>query len=171
VLDSLIDWVLMLAILVVLIVAHEFGHFFQFKLQNNQLGGGQPHFVCQVINLGPAFIEGFADWHGSFWETDGRDVYMPCVGGECYSACGTAGYGVELNVAAFFWDLFHFVNEPTFDQNLDTVSFPLSLLFNWASRDYTNFEDFYTDWRTRGVWGANEPVTGQLRNVNRVANP
>lgn len=62
------------------VIAHECDHFFQFKLQNNQLGSGQPHNVCQQIDVGPAFREGFADWHGSFWETDGRFLYMPCNG-------------------------------------------------------------------------------------------
>lgn len=153
------------------LIAHEYGHFFQFKLQNNQLGYGQPHYVCQQIDEGPAFREGFADWHGAFWETDGRNAYMPCSGDECYSSCATGGHRVELNVAAFFWDVFDSANDPTFDQNADTVAYPLGLLFNWPSRDYSSFADFYVDFKTRGVWGASEPVTATLRTVNRVDVP
>ena len=153
------------------LIAHECGHFFQFELQGNRFGGGQDHFVCQRIDEGPAFKEGFADWHASFWETDGRLLYMPCDGDECYSNCGLGGYTVELNVAAFFWDVFDYTNHPTFDQNVDTVSYPLRLLFYWASRDYTSFHDFYTDFRNQGAWGSSEPVTAALRTVNRVNVP
>jgi hypothetical protein len=153
------------------LIAHECGHFFQFKLQGNRLGYGQPHFVCQQIGVGPAFREGFADWHGSFWETDGRNVFVPCNGGECYSNCGSGGYSVELNVAAFFWDVFDYTNDPAFDLNADTVGYPFGLLFYWAGRDYTSFDDFYTDFRNRGAWGSSESVTATLRTVNRVDVP
>ena len=153
------------------VIAHECGHFFQFKLQNNQLGYGQPHNACQQIDVGPAFREGFADWHASFWETDGRFIYMPCNGDECYSNCGSGGYRVELNVAAFFWDVFDNANDPNSDQSADTVVYPLSLLFNWAGRDYTSFDDFYADFRDRGAWGSSESVTATLRTVNRINVP
>ena len=96
---------------------------------------------------------------------------MPCNGAECYSNCGNGGYSVELNVAAFFWDVFDYANDPTYDQNADTVAYSLGLLFNWAGRDYTSFDDFYTDFRNRGAWGASEPVTANLRTVNRVNVP
>lgn len=96
---------------------------------------------------------------------------MPCLGAECYSNCGSGGYRVELNVAAFFWDVFDGANDSTFDQNADTVSYGLNLLSNWPSRDYNSFADFYDDFRTRGVWGASEPVTATLRTVNRVDVP
>jgi hypothetical protein len=152
-------------------VAHECGHFLQFMLQGGQLGDGQQHSVCQAIDIGPGFREGFADWHASYWETDGRILFMPCDGGECYSNCGANGYRIELNVAAFFWDVFDYTNHPAFDQNSDTVSYPLTLLLNWAARDYTSFDDFYTDFRDRGLWGASEPVTATLRGVNGVTSP
>ena len=39
-------------------MAHEFGHFLQFKLQGNQLGGGGPHSGCFLLTDDVAFSRG-----------------------------------------------------------------------------------------------------------------
>ncbi len=78
---------------------------------------------------------------------------------------------MELNVCAYFWDVFDPVNDSTFDQGADSLNYALTLLYNWAARDYASFEDYYTDWLTRGVWGTNERVAAVLRGVNRVEVP
>lgn len=151
------------------IMAHEFGHFFHFKLQGNALApGGGAHQYCQVLTSATAFAEGFADWHGAYWEADGRDFIVPCLGGECYTTC-LPGYQREGNVQAFFWDLFDNSNSSTYDGGIDTVQYDLSLLKNWGY--YTSFPSFYNDFSARGVWGAQASVVEGLRPVNHVDVP
>ena len=151
------------------IMAHEFGHFFQFKLQGNALApGGGAHQYCQVLLASTAFAEGFADWHGAYWETDGREFIVPCIGGECYSTC-EPGYLREGNVQAFFWDLFDSQNSGTYDGGIDTVQFGLGLLKNWIS--YGSFPSFYNDFTARGIWGSQASVVEGLRAVNHVDVP
>lgn len=149
-------------------MAHEFGHQFQYTLQGNQLGGGGPHTVCQAVNDGVGFVEGFADWHGNFWETEARHLFFPCSGGECWSTCDQ-GYRREGNVMAFFWDLFDNRNDANTDQGLDAVVFALSLLKSW--NNYASFPSFYNDFTTRGLWAGQAAGVASLRSVNRLTVP
>jgi len=146
-------------------MAHEFGHQFQYTLQGNHLSGGGPHTICQAVSDSVGFVEGFADWHGNFWETEARSSYFPCSGGECWSTCNP-GYRREGNVMAFFWDLFDTKNDGTNDQGLDVVLFSLSLLKNWSN--YSSFPSFYNDFTSRGLWGGQAGSVASLRTVNRL---
>lgn len=86
------------------IMAHEFGHFFQYRMQNALLCCGGIHYITQQSNPATAFSEGFADWHGNANETDGRQYYYYwCTASECGPNPGLYGYTVEANVAAYFW--------------------------------------------------------------------
>ena len=94
---------------------------------------------------------------------------MECAGGECFSPCsGLHHWTIENNVAAFFWDVFDGTNDPVTDSSLDVIQFPLTFLTNWAQRDYTSFDDFYNDFKNRGLWGSQEPTAAALRVVNGV---
>ncbi len=146
-------------------MAHEFGHFFQYQLQGGSLAGGGQHYYCGNSGDATAFVEGFADWHGAWWETDGRDYIVPCESGECYTAC-PAGWRLEGNVQAFFWDLFDSVNSPTYDASIDTVIYPLTFLLNWGS--YSSFPAFYDNFQSRGLF--NTAVPG-VRTVNKLDVP
>lgn len=155
------------------LIDHELGHFFQYLLQNHRLGGGGPHSACDLLEEGSAFREGFADWHGAFFTDIGRSSFVPCLNGECFS-CSTSGYRRELNVAAFFWDLFDDVNDASSDQSLDIVGpsqtgWTPNKLLAWTSfRDYTSFDDFYADFLARSQWGNYQTTTQNLRVVNKV---
>ena len=142
------------------IMAHEFGHFFQYRLQGGSLDGGGQHSYCGNSGDTTAFIEGFADWHGAWWETDGRDFIVPCEGGECYTQC-PSGWRYEGNVQAFFWDLFDSTNSASHDGSIDTVGYSLSFLQNWTS--YSSFPAFYDSFQSRGLFS---PAVPGIRTVN-----
>ena len=147
------------------VMAHEFGHQFQYTLQGNHISGGGPHSICQAVTDAVGFVEGFADWHGSYWETEGRNAYFSCGSNECWSTC-PQGYRREGNVMAFFWDVFDASNDPTHDQGLDVVVFGLGLLKSWAN--YSSFPSFYADFLSRGLWGGQAASVDVLRTVNKV---
>jgi hypothetical protein len=159
------------------IMAHEFGHFFQVQLQGGiVLRNTGAHEVCDVLPASRGFHEGFADWFGSISETEGRSVFITCFGGDCYSTCASSGWSVEANVQAFFWDVFDNVNHGSEDVGpygmpVDTVCYSKSILKSWANDDYSSLDHFYDDYASRGIWGATESVTDQLRVVNRVHQP
>ncbi len=155
------------------LMAHEFGHFFQYELQGGSLAGGGTHSYCISSGDVTSFSEGFADWHASWWEPDGRDYLVPCLSFpdvECYTTCAP-GYRLEGNVQAFFWDLFDTENDPTAgsgrDAGRDTVTYSLGLLHNWTN--YFTFNAFYDDFNSRGLW--TNPATPALKEVNNVNVP
>jgi hypothetical protein len=147
------------------VMAHEFGHQFEYTLQGNQLAGGGGHSICEAVSDAVGFIEGFADWHASYWETEARSLYFACTNGECYSTC-LVGYRREGNVMAFFWDLFDTTNHTAYDAGLDPVFFALSLLKSWTN--YGSFPAFYNNYTTRGLWGGQASAVNTLRSVNHV---
>ncbi|HEX8411746.1 MAG TPA: hypothetical protein VF883_23060 [Thermoanaerobaculia bacterium] len=152
------------------VMAHENGHHFQFRLQGDIMQGTGPvHDVCTVLPDKDAFMEGFADWYGVFWDEEGRsDVGITCDGGECFSICNP-GYRKEGNVMAYFWDIFDTTNHGVRDQSADNVFYPLSILKNWrATGEYASFPDWYDDFYWRGVWNGNVATTDYLRVVNKV---
>lgn len=147
--------------------AHEFGHILDLQLSNAAVGGTSHNMCTRLADTYTAFHEGFADWHASWWESEGRSVYVTCNGGEC-QPCGT-GYRVENNVMAFFWDVFDY---PTAGEPADMLQKPLSAVRSFAyGRSYADFLDFYNDWTNRGIWGAEQSVADQLRIQNRVDVP
>lgn len=151
------------------VMAHELGHELQFRLQGgNTLGSGVEHTICALLPAQNAFQEGFADWHASFWETEGRPYN--CTVGECGPAC-SYGYRHQGNVHAFFWDMFDWANDSSRDYSLDNVQYPLSTLHNWRSTGYSGFEDFFNDFTNRGIWGANQYTMEQLRRINMLVYP
>jgi hypothetical protein len=159
------------------IMAHEFGHLFQYNLQGQSpLYGGETHYVCQTLNSeASAFQEGFADWHASTWEIAGRYLYIPiCYGGECQAACGTRSWRVEGNIHDFFWDVFDDSNHPTEDNNADPVKLPKSILKQWRSvcgqsgGCYTSFDHFYYDFLSKGAWLPYTTEILTLRNLDKV---
>lgn len=147
------------------LMAHELGHHFQYTIQGNNLAGGGPHTICQAVSDAVGFVEGFADWHASWWEIEGRSLFFPCSGQECWSDC-VPGYRREGNVMAFFWDLFDGANHATHDSGLDSVTLSLTLLTNWTG--YSSFPAFYNDYSQRGLWGSKAVAVDTLRTVNRV---
>lgn len=155
------------------VMAHENGHHFQFRLQGDYMQGSGPvHTICAVLPEKDAFIEGFADWYGVYWNDEGREnVGITCDGGECFSTCAV-GYQKEGNVMAYFWDVFDTANHGTYDQGIDNVFYPLNILMNWrATGDYENFPDWYDDFYWKGVWNGNEATMDNLRVVNKVDVP
>ena len=146
-------------------MAHEFGHFFQYQLQGGSLDGGGQHSYCGNYGDAVAFVEGFADWHGAWWETDGINFIVPCDGGDCYG-CSSAGWRLEGNVQAFFWDLFDAVNSSSQDGGVDTVTYPLNFLQNWNT--YSSFPSFYSDFQGRGLFNSAVPA---IRTVNKLDVP
>lgn len=165
--DELGDWIYGF------VMAHELGHHFQFRLQGDRLTSTGPvHSVCTILLEKDAFIEGFADWYGVFWNDEGSPGYGPiCGSGECYASC-SAGYRKEGNVMQYFWDIFDATNHATRDQGKDTIFRPLSILKNWrATGDYSNFPDWYNDFLGKGIWSGYETVVNDLRAVNGVQQP
>jgi len=151
--------------------AHEMGHEWDLQRSNAAIGGG-PHTVCGQTDSYTAFHEGFADWHASKFETEGRDSYvqvdqygelLPCPYGL------GAGYSREGNVAAYLWDVFDSVNSSTYDNGIDTISLPLTALGTWGA--YSDFPAFYNAWTNGGVFGSYQSVADSLRAPNQVDVP
>lgn len=147
--------------------SHEFGHLFNLYLSGPLPGGA--HQTCVANDdLELALSEGFADWHASKWDSQGRSAYFPnCTNSDC-PPCNTSGYAIEGNVQAFLWDVFDSVNHAN-DQGVDTVWKPLSRL--WDYDGYIDLDHFIHDWTVRGLWGLDLPAIQALRPVCKVVNP
>lgn len=155
------------------VMAHEIGHHFQFRLQGDRWSGAGPvHSICQILADPDGFNEGFADWYGAFWNSQGADAQgVNCFSGECYALCSPS-YRKEGNVMQYFWDIFDATNHSTRDQGQDTIFRPLTILQNWrATGAYSSFPDWYNDFYSKGVWSGYESVVNTLRTVNGVDVP
>ena len=153
--------------------AHEMGHEWDLQRSNTAIGGAAAHNICSpASDPYTAFHEGFADWFGSNFETEGRAQYfqvdpygelLPCPSG------AQPGYSREGNVTAYLWDVFDDVNSAPYDNGLDTMSLSLNQLGNWAA--YSDFPAYYNAWTNNGVFGSYQSVADALRTPNQVTGP
>jgi hypothetical protein len=96
------------------IIFHEMTHCWHYSINKN-IPGTPSHNFCEAYDEQTIFIEGFADWGGTYMtkNTTNRlkyqnDMYplIECNFGECFDKCSKTFKRSEAHIMSFLWDVF-----------------------------------------------------------------
>ncbi len=138
-------------------IAHETGHWLQYRMQRNWLEGGGKWETCVVSAPETAFSEGFAEWHKLYLFSDTfNEEDTPCA----HDYSNPYYYQLPASPKNFLWDVFdnvddedrdHICSDYNWDNCGDLVYLIRQQLTNWIGKRYNTIWEFINGLKAPGM--------------------